>query len=318
MPRFVCLAIALGLSGAFSTLAAEAASPSDSNPRKGSFDLVTYNVAGLPEGISHSHPLANLPIIGKLLNAYDIALVQEDFAYPLDLRRAIQHPHASPPFVRGLSLHYGDGLSQFARLPFAAFRRIPWASCHGFVDSFFDCLTPKGFTIARQALDDGVFVDVYNLHMDAGWGSEDRQARSDQVDQLVRALRDESAQHAVVLGGDTNLRGRDRAVLEHLLAQAGLEDACSRLHCPEPGRVDRVLYRSSSELRLSPRTWRLDREFVDARGVPLSDHLAVAVTFDWQREDLPIPAPVPPMSRPSEGGTDVRGQDANGHQGTKN
>jgi hypothetical protein len=42
--------------------------------------VVTYNVAGLPEGVSRSSPVANLPLIGEGLNRYDLALIQEDFA----------------------------------------------------------------------------------------------------------------------------------------------------------------------------------------------------------------------------------------------
>jgi endonuclease/exonuclease/phosphatase family metal-dependent hydrolase len=269
------LALVMGLEGAASAAAADG--------RKGTFELLTYNVAGLPEGISNSSPLANLPLIGKLLNKYDIALVQEDFAYPLELRQKVRHGHASPAFVRGNRLDFGDGLSQFARLPFSGFRRVPWLSCHGVFDSFFDCLTPKGFTVARQSLAEGVFLDVYNLHMDAGWSSGDRAARQKQVAQLIAAIRRESAGHALIVGGDTNILRKDEGLLEQLLTEAQLKDACSEARCSEPGRIDRVLYRSSPELMLAVRKWQVDPAFVDARGRPLSDHLPVAVAFDWER-----------------------------------
>jgi exonuclease III len=250
--------------------------------RQGSFEVVTYNVAGLPEGLSGSHPVANLPLIGQLLNKYDIALVQEDFAYPEQLRRNVRHGHVSPAFVRS-GLDFGDGLSEFSRLPFSAFRRVPWQSCHGLVDSFFDCWTPKGYTVAHQWLAEGVSVDVYNLHMDAGWSSEDKQARDAQVSQLVTAILRDSAGRALIVGGDTNILRRD-GQLERLLADTELADACSRLHCSQPWRVDRVLYRSSPELRLEARAWRIDNDFIDAQGHPLSDHMPVAVAFEWQAQ----------------------------------
>jgi endonuclease/exonuclease/phosphatase family metal-dependent hydrolase len=103
-----------------------------------------------------------------------------------------------------------------------------------------------------------------------------------QVAQLAEAIRRGSPGNAVIVAGDTNMRQRDRALLAQLLAEAELADACATLRCPEPSRVDRVLYRSSTELRLEPKAWRIDRSFVDARGEPLSDHLAVAVSFEWQ------------------------------------
>lgn len=275
------------LLAALAGLELSAAAPLPFSGAGGRFELVTYNVAGLPEGISRSHPLANLPKIGELLNGFDIALVQEDFAYPLELRRRVQHPHASEAFVRARRMDFGDGLSQFSRLPFSDLQRVPWSSCHGLVDSFFDCLTPKGFSMSRQALAPGVFVHVYNLHMDAGWSADDRAARAGQVEQLLAALRGKSAGQAVIVAGDTNIPGRDRALLERFRVEAGLADACGETRCPQPWRIDRVLYRGSSELRLTPRRWRIASEFVDDARQPLSDHLAVAVQFDWQRDPEP-------------------------------
>lgn len=249
--------------------------------RSGSLDLVTYNVAGLPEGISRSHPLANLPRIGELLNRYDVALVQEDFAYPLELRRNLRLAHASAAFERS-GLDYGDGLSQFARLPFSEYRRETWTSCHGVVDSFFDCLTPKGFTFARQSIGEGAVVHVYNLHMDAGWSAEDRDARSAQVEQLIAAIARDSSEQALIVAGDTNILRRERPLLTRLMRAVGLSDACAETRCPEPARIDRVLFRPSEQLRLRPTTWRIAPEFVDDAGRPLSDHRAVAVRFEWQ------------------------------------
>lgn len=261
---------------------AAVAAPAESRER-GRFELITYNVAGLPEGISRSRPLANLPQIGKLLHRYDVAVVQEDFAYPFELRRQLGLAHSSTPFVRGDRLHFGDGLSQFARLPFSEFRRVEWQACHGLVDSFFDCLTPKGFTIARQAVAENAFVRVVNLHMDAGWSPPDRAARESQVKQLAAALGELPAREPVIIAGDTNIVGGERELLRPLLKQGAFVDSCAQLGCPQPWRIDRVLYRSSPELRLRARQWRIAREFVDATGRPLSDHLAVVVAFDWER-----------------------------------
>ena len=43
------------------------------------FLALTYNVAGLPEPLTSSpNPLARMPIIGQLLNDYDLTLLQED------------------------------------------------------------------------------------------------------------------------------------------------------------------------------------------------------------------------------------------------
>jgi hypothetical protein len=251
----------------------------------GRLRVLTYNVAGLPDGVMTAHPSANMPRIGELLGAYDLVFAQEDFAYAAELRSRLPLPHASEAFVRGGRLDFGDGLSQFSRFPFASFERATWRTCHGMVDSFFDCLTPKGFTYARQTLAPGVEVDVYNLHMDAGFGRGDADARQAQIEQLIEAVRLRSANSAVILAGDTNINSAQHALLTHFEKRTGLIDSCDALNCREPRRIDRIFFKSSAELELEPRRWAIDRRFVDTQKRPLSDHLAVAVDFEWKALD---------------------------------
>lgn len=250
----------------------------------GHVKLLTYNVAGLPEGLSQSHPIVNLPQISKLLNRYDVVLVQEDFSYPALLRRSISHAFVSPPSTQpGL----GDGLSEFSRLRFADFQRETWTACYGFIDSYNDCLAPKGFSYARHEFAPGAFVDIYDVHLDAGGGPGDRKARENQIAQLTRAIAQHSAGQAVIVGGDTNIRRGQSDLLQRFESDTGLTDACAAAHCAEPARIDRFFFRSSHALILTAKSVVIDGHFVDARGQALSDHFAVAAEFDWQR-----PAPV--------------------------
>jgi hypothetical protein len=41
----------------------------------GTFEALTYNVAGLPQGLSSSNPAEFTPQISPLLNSYDLVLV---------------------------------------------------------------------------------------------------------------------------------------------------------------------------------------------------------------------------------------------------
>lgn len=268
--KLATLASALALVGSLTSSAAA-----------GHLKLVTYNVAGLPDGFMTAHPSRNMPLIGQLLNTYDLALIQEDFVYPEFLRQELGLLFQSAPFVRGQRAHFGDGLSQFSRMPFSPLFREPWRACHGVLDSFFDCLTPKGFTWTRQTLAVDVDVDVYNVHLDAGWGEADTAAREAQVEQLIESIAKRSSGRALLLAGDTNIPHHQRGLLERLQRRTGLVDVCAALRCKDARRIDRVLFRSSSSLRFIPRSWRVDRRFVDSKHRPLSDHLAVAVEFDW-------------------------------------
>jgi len=197
------------------------------------------------------------------------------------LRQRLRLPYSSPPFVRGNALHFGDGLSQFGKLAFGATERRPWSHCHGLLDSYFDCLTPKGLAMVRVELSPGVSLDVYNVHLDAGPGLRDQQARAEQLKQLAKTLLSLSGNRAVVVGGDFNLSWSEMHRLYAFADAAGLRDSCTTLQCREPWRIDRVLVRSSPALSLTPRAWSVDLAFRDLKGRPLSDHLAVAVVLDW-------------------------------------
>jgi endonuclease/exonuclease/phosphatase family metal-dependent hydrolase len=247
----------------------------------GRFRAVTYNVAGLPESISGLKPVQHLPQISAVLNRYDLAFVQEDFAYPELLRSRLRLAHQSPAFARGQAIHFGDGLSDFSRFAFGDLRRMAWRQCHGVVDSYFDCLTPKGLAMTRVELAPGILVDAYNVHLDAGAGTGDVTARAAQLAQLFETIAAWSKDAPVLLAGDFNLTAAEVDDLRALAARAGLRDACDALRCGQSRRLDRVLFRSSESLELRARSWRTETSLRDEAGQPLSDHLAVVVGFDW-------------------------------------
>ena len=128
---------------------------------------------------------------------------------------------------------------------------------------------------------DGADVDLYNLHLDAG--REDFAVRADNVAQLIAHIEANAVGRAVIVGGDFNLhldRDPDRDQFADLLASAGLTDACTELDCPEPNRIDKVLFRSSDDIEITALRWRNESErFTRDDGEPLSDHAPIAVAF---------------------------------------
>jgi endonuclease/exonuclease/phosphatase family metal-dependent hydrolase len=258
--------------------------------------LLTYNVAGLPEGLSASSPTDNIPLMSPLLNDFDIVLVQEDFAYHHELAADAEHAYRRPPLSLddAAASENPSGLGRFSRFPIEGFHRQRWVACNGVLEDASDCLAPKGFTVAQHIVDTGsreVAVDVYNLHMDAGDGPADKAARESQIDQLIEVLRTRSAERAVIVAGDTNIGTLGDGQLQRLLLAAELEDSCEWLACPEPALVDRVLYRGSPHVALEPLAWRMPDAFVDQRGEPLSDHQPVVVDFS-----LSAVPPLPPSA----------------------
>ena len=202
-----------GLTAVTSTPAAAAA------PSSGTFNVLTYNVAGLPEGLSSGSPEKNTPLISPRLGAYEVVNVQEDFNYHAALYAGDNHPYRT---ATSGGVPFGDGLNTLSAYPFGDFARVKWDRCNG-----TDCLTPKGFTFARVRLAEGVFVDLYNVHANAGSTDADLSARRTNIDPALAIRHRELLGNAVIIMGDTNTRYTRAGDNIRLLVRAsnGLTDA---------------------------------------------------------------------------------------------
>ncbi|MFJ9244790.1 jacalin-like lectin [Streptomyces sp. NPDC101776] len=300
---FACLTAAAITCGGFvaSVFPAAAADPSS-----GSFSTLTYNVAGLPEILSSaSTPReSSTTTIGQRIAPYDIVNVEEDFNYHAYLYAGdTAHPYRTPT-SGGAGI--GSGLNTLSKLPYDTddFERVHWNSCQ--LDSG-DCLTPKGFTFMRERLAEGVYVDFYNLHTNAGTNDGDEASRADNLSQLTSFIQSHSAGNAVVVMGDTNTRyTRSADTIAEFGAANGLTDAWVKLIrggvapvkgsdalvCDQTGTtvpntcevVDKVLYRSSKLVSLNATSYNNEHaKFLTDDGQMLSDHDPVTVDFTWSR-----------------------------------
>ncbi|MEC9465418.1 MAG: endonuclease [Myxococcota bacterium] len=251
-------------------------------PSSTRFSVLTYNVAGLPDPISQATPSINHPKISGLLNGYEVVLVQEDFAYHQSLSAGARHPFQSTPMPPRFRFQ-SDGLNRYSVFPTSKVTRHRWQSCNGIVFGANDCLADKGFSVSRLELTEGITLDLYNLHADAGDDPLDAAARRSEFDQLAQVIETYSEGHAVIVAGDTNLKVelvQDRSIFHAFLEKTQLTDTCHAVACRLES-IDRILYRSSANLHLEPSDWRVAEEFVDERGQNLSDHPAIAVDFTW-------------------------------------
>ncbi|MFF4209336.1 jacalin-like lectin [Streptomyces sp. NPDC001796] len=281
------------------TVTAPTAAAADS----GTFNVLSYNVAGLPEGIS-SAPTprqSSTTTIGSRLGPYDIVQVQEDFNYHAYLYAADSHPYRTPT-SGGAGV--GSGLNTLSGIPYDTddFERVHWNSCQ--YDSG-DCLTPKGFTFMRERLAEGVYVDFYNLHTNAGTNDGDLTARADNLKQLTDFIKTHSAGNAVVVMGDTNTRyTRSGDTIAEFAAANGLTDAWVKLVrggtppakgsdpllCDENAVtnscevVDKILYRGSKLVSLGATAYNNEHaKFLTDDGKMLSDHDPITAAFSWTR-----------------------------------
>ncbi|MGV4981320.1 jacalin-like lectin [Streptomyces sp. NRAIS4] len=259
------------------------------------FSVLTYNVAGLPEGLSSSHPATNTPLISPRLARYDIVNVQEDFNYHAALYAGDDHPYRT---ATSGGAGIGDGLNTLSRYPFEDYERVKWNDCTG-----TNCLTPKGFTLARVRLAEGVYVDLYNLHPNADDTDDALAARRANITQLSEFIRANSAGNAVIVMGDTNTRyTRTGDNIRKLVDDNHLTDAWVRLVkggtapaqgadpllCPTSAPpndcevVDKVLYRGSDLVSLSATRYNDEwAKFLGSAGGNLSDHFPHTVDFSY-------------------------------------
>lgn len=238
--------------------------------------VLTYNIGGLPKKISKINPEKNIPKISSLLNDYDLVLIQENFIPDYNLFAETKHPFHLP---ENLSVENKNGLSRLSSFQGNQDYQERWFKCSGLMKNYSDCLAPKGFSVSEQEVIPGIWIDVYNLHMDSGDLAEDQTAREAQINQLVNFINLRSQYKAVIVAGDTNLKLADEYLFERLLSEGRLNDSCKVLNCPDPYSVDKILYRSSPWINLKPTEWYIPPTFVDEKGKALSDHNPVTVNF---------------------------------------
>jgi Jacalin-like lectin domain len=283
-----------------------AAAPSATAADSGSFSVLSYNVAGLPEAISSaSTPReSSTTAIGQRTAPYDIVHVEEDFNYHAYLYAGDTNHAYRTPTSGGAGI--GSGLNTLSKIPYDGddFERVRWNSCQ--VDSG-DCLTPKGFTFMRERLAEGVYVDFYNLHTNAGTNDGDLASRADNLNQLTAFIQTHSSGNAVVVMGDTNTRyTRSGDTIAEFAAANGLTDpwvqlvrggtppakGSDALVCDQTGPtvpntcevVDKVLYRSSKLVSLNATSYNNEHaKFLTDAGLMLSDHDPISVGFTWSR-----------------------------------
>ncbi|WP_419465981.1 endonuclease/exonuclease/phosphatase family protein [Bacillus spongiae] len=252
----------------------------------GSFSLLTYNVAGLWDPISSSNPAVNTEQISPRLNHYDLVLVQEDFNYHKDLISKVNHEYLSS---HSGVMAFGDGLNRMSIFPFSNFKREDWDDCYGIFSAGSDCLTPKGFSFARHEVADGVFIDVYNLHADAGSNDKDFNVRKKNFLQVLSRIDQWSKGQAVIVTGDFNSHWKDVDGVRQF-AEVGFSDAWAEWHnngeIPavgvSGGRIDKILYRSGDDVTIDITEYAVPHEdFLDRNGNKLSDHKPVSAQFEF-------------------------------------
>jgi len=263
-----------------------------------SFSVLTYNIAGLPQGISSSNPLKNTPYIGKLINDYDIVHVQEDFNYHDLLIKQNEHSFITKP--KAESVPFSDGLNTLSNYEILDLKRIKWNDC-----TAADCLTPKGFSFTKINFNGHFIVDFYNVHANAGSEGNEMAARRKNLTQLMEFVDANSGDNPVIIMGDFNCRYSRtgdiiRTVLDRNFKDAWIEHERNGVLPPlddigfvcEDGDgngpncevVDKIFYRGTAEHELLLTDFELPTEKFTLEGKWLSDHRPMFAQFVINRK----------------------------------
>ncbi len=264
----------------------------------GEFSVMSYNIAGLPEPFSSSHPATYTSIISPLLNEHNIVQVQEDFCYHDSVLLFEHHPYKTQ--TSGC-IPQGSGLNTFSDFPINNYVRVPWVTCSG-----FDCMTPKGFSYSQIEIRGGTFIDVYNVHANAGSSDEGCSARRGNIEQLSNYIHEHSQGKAVIVMGDFNSRYTRSLDTIRAMADLGFHDVWIDLIChhqipdtgianltncdpprtqPDCERVDKIFYRNNGTITLEPTFYQVDDSRFYYQGndtMPLSDHWPVFAKFNYK------------------------------------
>jgi endonuclease/exonuclease/phosphatase family metal-dependent hydrolase len=242
----------------------------------------------------------NLPIIGALLGEYDIGGVEECFSQCDKLLDAVPHPY-----------HYYFSERQSAwSLANSGLGGISRFEIKEVVTAYYehkaelaDTVASKGVALMRIQTQ-GLSIDVYNTHMQAGDSDGAHAAQAGQADELVAFIRAHSpAEHTVVLHGDFNMSPARPAKafedfepnhysnaadmlartanFQKIIDELGLTDVSDKLFGPVRDHIDRVLFRAARGVEAKALSWEDQASrFVDAKGAALSDSMPLVVELE--------------------------------------
>jgi hypothetical protein len=269
----------------------------------GIFTVLSYNVAGLPEILSSATNRQYCSgIIGTKISNYDIVNMQEDFNYHAYIYATDTHPYRT---ATSGGAAFGSGLNTVSNFPFSDdIDRVTWSNCSG--TSSNPCLTPKGFTWLRMRLAEGVYVDVYNIHTNAGTEAADETARAANINQLVAYIQANSAGNAILIFGDSNCRyTRSDDNIRNILSGLSTQDSWVQLIkggipptlgadaivCADTSViltdfscevVDKIFYRGNNFITFTPLVYSAeDAVFRYGNGYMLSDHRPAYTKFKY-------------------------------------
>ena len=294
--------------------------------QSGTLRMLAYNVSGIPvvgdfQGTSFTATLQRASLLGKLLNGTgaDFIGTEEDFNGADTLAAEMtNYPYRS--YSSG-GLAQGQGLNVYSTHRLYNIDRVTWNAEYGTLSGSMDALSNKGFIYALMELEPGVYVNVINVHMDAGYDVISIRTRASNFRQLAEYINQNLDDgRALIVQGDFNFKFKRQLaddMVGNLLGPTGLTDVWAQLynegitdpadpayHWDAAGDdLDRILYRSGDYLTLTPVS-RTSPDLTGENGERYTDHDPMLTEFTYAVSGS---EPVPQvLTEPSEPDRAVR------------
>jgi len=246
--------------------------------------ILVYNTHGLPSAFAGDDPEERFPLIGEKTKAYQLSLLQEDFAHHELLLKNLNKESIAIrgngnnkslcPFCSGSGLTM---ISNFEREWQLEVNSEAFNSCSGWFGGLNDCFASKGFQLARIETPSEKYVFILNTHLDAGRSTSDRKVRADQLNQILAKVEKVIDGEALIVAGDLNLRWndpQDSHLLETFKKDLGLLDSFGGVK--NRPSLDYILYRNGTDTTLEVLEVGIDPDF-QYDNKPLSDHPALFI-----------------------------------------
>jgi hypothetical protein len=301
------------------------------------FTATALNVDGLPQKIlgfievNADGPGSNgTKLISKYLSTkgYDIIGVSEDFNYHGSLMNALEGTYASGTVratlsIGDLSIPFDtDGLNLIWKKGLVDSDSESWTRWETTTPDEGNQYVKKGFRHYEMTPADGMVIDVYVLHMDAG--DKSVASREAQWEQLADSIRKGDSSRPKLIIGDTNSRWTREDIKGRFfdqLPQYNISDVwvelCRNNEYPTTSMnditdssdptaysnyevVDKIIYlnpKADNTLQLSAKSFKIERDYIygEVDGTdsakPLGDHKPVVVEFSCQKSGDVKPLP---------------------------
>ena len=249
--------------------------------------ILVYNTHGLPEIFISDDPKKRFPIIGKKTQDFDISLLQEDYAHHEELSSGLNKESLAIRGGMGGTLLCpfctGSGLTSVFNLPndwMVEVENNTYETCSGWLRGANDCFAYKGFQLIKITLPNSKRLFIVNTHMDAGRRDSDRASRKQQLEHIIRTIKQRTSSEALIVAGDLNLNSKnskDIQLLENFKEELRLSDAFEGTKISKKWTIlDYFLYKQGEELDFKIISTGEDESFVTGEGA-LSDHPALII-----------------------------------------